>query len=134
MNWYQILQKIGYIQRISEFHMIPGTFQVKFYIHNQIPGWKLRGEKYSKPWYCLKRELISREILGRFQEWWTFGILHWKSRSLTQTEWENTPYVEWTKFRGLQDFLISKFQASKIKRYSKRVQNYYIRSNWYQIW
>ena len=51
----------------------------------------MSGEKYSKPWYCLKRELISREILGRFQEWWTFGILHWKSRSLTQTDWEKYP-------------------------------------------
>ena len=44
-----------------------------------------------------KKETISREIPEfqiiprRFQEWWTFGILHWKSRSLTQTDWEKYP-------------------------------------------
>ena len=37
------------------------------------------------------------------------------------------------KIDGLQGFWMSRFQASKIKRYSKSVQNYYTRSNWYQI-
>ena len=41
--------------------------------------------------------------------------------------------LKFANFRWFQNFWISRFQASKIKIYSKSVQNHYIRSNWYQI-
>ena len=63
-------------------------------------------------------------VPGRFQEWWNFWILYWKSSSLTKFEKEKH-LICWNrpnhaKSRGFQDSWMSGFQGSKIKRCSQK--------------